>query len=128
MTQRVLVADDDELTLEILATILDLEHFEVVTAIDGGSALGLILAGGIDVAVLDVMMPELDGLEVCRRLKAEPATSHIPVILLTARGSDEQRRLAQEAGAAAFLTKPFSPLALIKAIASLGGAPVRGTR
>lgn len=116
MARRVLVVDDDELTREILATILDLEEFEVDLAEDGEQALAAVAAGPPDVVVLDVMMPGLDGFEVLRRLRADEATAHLPVILLTARDTAEDRRAGEEAGADAYLTKPFSPLALIATI------------
>lgn len=116
MPRRVLVVDDDELTREILATILDLEEFEVTLADDGEQALASVAESVPEVVVLDVMMPGIDGFEVCRRLKGDAATADLPVILLTARGSADDRRAGEEAGADAYLTKPFSPLALIDTI------------
>lgn len=119
MTRRVLVVDDDDLTLEILATILNLEDFEVVTAVDGAGALAAAEATPPDVVVLDVMMPDIDGLEVCRRLRAREATRTVPVILLTARDRPDDREAGLAAGADAYVTKPFSPLALIETIAGI---------
>ena len=116
MARRVLVVEDDELTREILATILDLEEFEVVVAANGEQGLAAVAAAPPDVVVLDVMMPGIDGFEVCRRLRADGATADIPVILLTARDTEEDRRLGDAAGADAYLTKPFSPLSLIETI------------
>lgn len=121
MKQRVLVIDDDELTLEILRTILDLEEFAVQTASDGESALESIESGDLpDVVVCDVMMPGIDGFEVCRRLKSADRTKHLPVVLLTARDLDEDRQSGYDAGCDAYLTKPFSPLELIGELTSLG--------
>ncbi len=120
VTRRVLVVDDDELTREILRTILDLEEFDVVTAPDGDIALDVVSRERPDVVVLDVMMPGMDGFEVCRTIKADPLTAATPVVLLTALDREEDRNAGKEAGADAFLTKPFSPLALIETLTSLG--------
>jgi CheY-like chemotaxis protein len=124
--RTVLVVDDDELTREILATILDLEDYRVVLAEDGETALDLVAGERPDVIVLDVMMPGLSGFEVCERLKGDPVTAGIPVILLTAlEGADHAAR-GQEVGCDAYLTKPFSPLTLIDRIADLQAARRQG--
>ncbi|MEX0835441.1 MAG: response regulator, partial [Nitriliruptor sp.] len=113
--------DDDPLILEVLRTILDLEDLEVTTVEDGGAALAqLEVDPRPDVIVCDVMMPEIDGLEVCRRVKGDPRTASIPVLLLTARDRSEDRAAGLAAGADDYVTKPFSPLALIERIAALG--------
>ena len=114
MQRRVLVVDDDDLTLDILRTILDLEEFDVVTASDGDEAVERLEGPDeFDVVVLDVMMPGLDGYEVCRRIKDDPDLKHLPVVLLTAKDRREDVEEGERAGADAYLTKPFSPLALI---------------
>jgi len=118
--RRVLVVDDDDLTLDILRTILDLEEFDVVTARDGEEALGFLAADRFDIVVLDVMMPGLDGFAVCRRIKGDPQTADVPVILLTAKDRREDIEAGHEAGAEAYLTKPFSPLALIETLNRFG--------
>lgn len=106
--------------------MLGLEEFVVATAIDGASALDHIEASPPDVVVCDVSMPEVDGLEVCRRIKDDPATAGIPVVLLTAHGGPRDRAAGEDAGCDAYLTKPFSPLALIDLIRELAGSrPVR---
>ena len=120
MASRVLVADDDELTREILATILDLEEFEVDVAVNGSDALGKARDGDYDVVLLDWMMPGQTGVEVCAALKSDERTSSIPVVLLTAMGDPRDRDAGLRAGADAYLTKPFSPLSLIDTIRSLG--------
>ncbi len=120
MKRRVLVVDDDPLIVEILKTILDLEEFEVETATSGEQTLDIVAEVVPDVLVLDVMMPGIDGYEVCRRLKADPATAGIPVVLLTARDREEDRRMGLTAGADAYVTKPFSPLSLIDTITDVG--------
>jgi DNA-binding response OmpR family regulator len=119
VTRQVLVVDDDALTLEILRTILDLEDFDVRTATDGPSALAAVREERPDVVVLDVMMPGMSGLDVCAELRSEPATKDLPIILLTARDADADRKSGLESGADAYLTKPFSPLKLIATIAEI---------
>jgi CheY-like chemotaxis protein len=114
--RNVLLVDDDPLILEILRTILDLEEFEVTTVADGRQALASVAASPPDVVVCDVMMPEVDGFEVCRTLKSQPTTADLPVILLTARDRPEDRQAGEDAGCDAYLTKPFSPLQLIDVI------------
>jgi CheY-like chemotaxis protein len=114
--RNVLLVDDDPLILEILRTILDLEEFEVTTVADGRQALASVAASRPDVVVCDVMMPEVDGFEVCRTLKSQPTTADLPVILLTARDRPEDRQAGEDAGCDAYLTKPFSPLQLIDVI------------
>lgn len=119
-TRRVLVVDDDPVILEVLRIMLNLEDLEVTSATDGERALELLAEDPVpDVVVCDVMMPGTDGLEVCRRVKADDRTARIPVILLTARGRDEDRTAGLSAGCDAYLTKPFSPLELIDRISAL---------
>lgn len=118
MKRRVLVAEDDPLIRQILETILDLEEFEVAVATDGAEALAIYGAERPDIVVLDVQMPGVDGLEVCRRIKADGGEG-VPVIMLTARDTPEDVRAGKDAGADAYLTKPFSPLALIDTISRI---------
>jgi CheY-like chemotaxis protein len=117
VARRILLVDDDPTLLQVLATVLDLEDFEVRTASGGLEAVAVFAdeepPTWPDVVVCDVSMPDLDGLEVCRRLKADPASAAIPVILLTARGAQRDRDAGAAAGCDAYLTKPFSPLELI---------------
>lgn len=112
--RRVLVVDDDPLIIEILRTILDLEEYEVTAANDGEAALELVGRDSPDVIVLDVMMPGIDGFEVCRRIKADDGGP--PVILLTARDNEADRAAGKDAGCDGYLTKPFSPLELLEMI------------
>jgi CheY-like chemotaxis protein len=128
--RRVLVVDDDPLILEVLKTVLDLEEFDVVTAADGEAGLESLQQRRPDVVVCDVMMPGLDGLEVCRRIKADSTTADLPVVLLTARDREEDRAAGEAAGCDAYLTKPFSPLHLIDVISDGQGAgrSVEGSR
>ncbi|MFN2582812.1 MAG: response regulator transcription factor [Candidatus Dormibacteria bacterium] len=105
---RVLLADDDPRLLHIVGMYLRMEGFDVVTAEDGGEAVQLLGDTGFDVAILDVMMPEVDGVEICQRIRANPATHEMPVLIFTAlsRASDAER--ARLAGATHMITKPFS--------------------
>jgi len=116
VSQHVLLVDDDEVLLEVLATVLGLEEFTTTTAAGGDEGLAAVAAHRPDVIVCDVTMPQTDGLEVCRRLKADPTTASIPLVLLTARGGAEHRAAGLEAGCDAYLTKPFSPLQLIEVL------------
>ena len=120
MKKRVLIVDDDSLILEVLRAILDLEEFDVLTAPDGETALRLVNEGAPDVVVCDVMMPGMDGYEVCRTIKNDPLTASIPVVLLTARDLEDDHLRGRDAGCDAYLTKPFSPLELIEELGALG--------
>ena len=97
------------------------EGFDVITATDGEEALAKAQREKPDLIVMDVMMPRLDGYETCRRLKSDPSTKDIPVLLLTARGREEDRRLGLESGANDYITKPFSPNKLIGRVSDLLG-------
>ena len=105
----VLAADDDEDILDLVAFRLERSGYTVIVARDGEEALELAARELPDLAVLDVMMPKVDGFEVTRRLRAEEATSRMPIILLTARSQDADVQQGFEAGADDYLRKPFSP-------------------
>jgi DNA-binding response OmpR family regulator len=105
----VLAADDDEDILALVAFRLERSGYTVIQARDGQEALDLALTEKPDLAVLDVMMPKLDGFELTRRLRSEEATSRMPIILLTARAQDSDVAQGFEAGADDYLRKPFSP-------------------
>jgi two-component system, cell cycle response regulator len=119
MTARILVVDDVPANVKLLEVRLLAEYFDVLTASTGAEALETCENGKIDVVLLDVMMPEMDGFEVCRRLKADPATSHIPVIMITALDHVSDRVKGLEAGADDFLTKPVNDLQLMTRVKSL---------
>ena len=119
MTARVLVVDDVDANVKLLDARLTAEYFEVRTARSGPEALQICTREGTDVVLLDVMMPGMDGFEVCRRLKAEPRTQHIPVIMVTALDQPGDRVKWLEAGADDFLTKPVDDLALITRVKNL---------
>src|SRR5581483_3912155 len=119
MTARVLVVDDIVANIKLLEARLTAEYFEVVTAMNGPEALEICARGQCDIVLLDIMMPGMDGFEVCRRIKANPRTSHIPVIIVTALDQPVDRVKGLEAGADDFLTKPVNDIALITRVKSL---------
>jgi two-component system cell cycle response regulator len=119
MTARILVVDDISANVKLLEARLTAEYFDVVTAMSGSEALAICRAAQCDIVLLDVMMPEMDGFEVCRRLKADPATHHLPVVMVTALDQPADRVRGLEAGADDFLTKPVSEIALIARVRSL---------
>ena len=105
----ILAADDDEDILQLIVFRLERSGYTVLQAHDGEEALALALENRPDLAVLDVQMPKMDGFELTRRLRAEPATSRMPIILLTARVQDADVQEGFDAGADDYLRKPFSP-------------------
>jgi DNA-binding response OmpR family regulator len=107
--QVVLAADDDEDILELITFRLERSGYTVVQARDGEEAWNLAQAQPPDLAVLDVMMPKLDGFELTRRMRAKPETERVPIILLTARAQDADVQQGFDAGADDYLRKPFSP-------------------
>ncbi len=119
MSARVLVVDDILANVRLLEAKLESEYFEVHTAMNGIEALEKVKRVKPDIVLLDVMMPGLDGLEVCRRIKADPETQHIPVIMVTALDQPEDKVRGLEAGADDFLTKPVNDIALFSRVKSL---------
>ena len=112
MTARVLVIDDVPANVKLLEARLSAEYFDVVTAMSGAEGLAICERAECDVVLLDVMMPDMDGFEVCRYLKSNPATHHIPVVMVTALDQPSDRVRGLLAGADDFLTKPVSDIAL----------------
>ncbi len=119
MTARVLVVDDIRPNVKILEAKLSSEYFDVFTAMSGPEALASVEKNQPDIVLLDVMMPGMDGFEVCRRIKADPTTSHIPVIMVTALSDPQDRVQGLDAGADDFLTKPVDDVALFARVRSL---------
>src|ERR1051325_10733637 len=119
MTARVLVVDDVPANVKLMEALLSAEYFDVVTALSGQEALAVCERAECDIVLLDVMMPDMDGFEVCRRLKAGPSTHHLPVIIVTALDQASDRVKGLEAGADDFLTKPVSDIALVARVRSL---------
>ena len=119
MTARVLVVDDILSNVKLLEAKLTSEYFEVVTAFSGAEALAKMEGCDPDIVLLDVMMPGMDGFEVCRRIKANPKSAHIPVVMVTALDQSIDRVTGLEAGADDFLTKPVDDSALFARVRSL---------
>src|SRR5579862_1213007 len=119
MTARVLVVDDVPANVKLLEARLSAEYFDVVTAMSGAEALAMCERAECDLVLLDVMMPDMDGFEVCRRLKGNAATHHIPIVMVTALDQPSDKVRGLEAGADDFLTKPIPELALIARVRSL---------
>ena len=119
MSARILVVDDVPANVKLLEARLSAEYFDVVTASCGREALEICQRGECDIVLLDVMMPDMDGFEVCRRLKANPATHFVPVVMVTALDNPADRVRGLEAGADDFLTKPVSDIVLIARVRSL---------
>ena len=113
---KILVVDDEVYIVHILDFSLGMEGYEVVTALDGEDALAKATEHRPDLIVLDIMMPKMDGYEACKRLKADPATRTIPVILLSAKGRNVDQKTGFEVGADDYITKPFSPRKLVERI------------
>jgi two-component system cell cycle response regulator len=119
MTARILIVDDVFANIRLLEARLTAEYFTVVSAMNGPQALEICERGDCDVVLLDVMMPGMDGFEVCQRLKSAPTTAHLPVVMVTALDSPSDRLRGLQAGADDFLTKPINEVALLTRVRSL---------
>jgi len=117
--KRILVVDDEIYIVHILEFTLTMEGYDVVTAADGDEALRKVEQDRPDLLVLDIMMPRMDGYEVCRRLREQEETSDLPVILLSAKGRPIDRETGMEVGANDYIVKPFSPRRLLEKIRDL---------
>ena len=113
---KLLIVDDEDNIRRLLAATLTGGDYDVIQARDGTQALELTRRERPDFVVLDVSMPGLDGIEVCRQIKSDSALRNTTVVMLTAQSQAETRRRATQAGADAFLTKPFSPLQLLEVV------------
>jgi DNA-binding response OmpR family regulator len=116
---RILVVDDDRVIQQLLKVNLELEGYAVEVADDGEEALSQFEIFRPDLVLLDIMMPRLDGWEVCRRLKAGADSSRVPIVLLSARAQEADVQRGTELGVAAYVTKPFDPISLLDLIADI---------
>ena len=123
MPTRVLIVEDERHIIESLSFVLESEGFEVASELDGEAGLRRLRADRPDVLVLDLMMPKMNGLEVLKAVKADTALRTLPVVVLTAKGRQQDRRMAEEIGVDAFMTKPFSNRDVVEAVRRL--APAR---
>jgi len=116
MSRRILVVEDNPDSLAIMRSILENQKYEVRVASCGSEALELLQKEGIDLVLLDVMMPEMSGLEVLQRIKGDPATEHVPVILVTAKTHDDDVLGGYQYGADYYITKPYTKKQLLYGI------------
>ncbi len=126
-SQKILIVDDDLDTLKLVGTTLEKQGFLVVAAKDGVEALEKVSQHMPDLIILDIMMPQLDGYEVTRRLRSNPETAHIPIILFTAKGQVEDKVAGLDVGANEYLTKPTHPAELIARVRNLLNRPLTGS-
>lgn len=121
--KRILVVDDDENILSLERTILEQKGFDVTTAGGGAEALKLLGDRTFDLVLLDVMMPEVDGFTVCRKIKEDPRTKEVPVIFLTAKGGGEALAEGFESGAVMYINKPFTANKLLTIVNTMLDPP-----
>ena len=121
MGRRVLVVDDDAVIRQLICLNLELEGFEVHTAVDGADALEKVREVHPDVVTLDIMMPNLDGWETAARLREDPETAYVKVVLLSARAQEADRKRGHGLGVDGYLTKPFDPDELVAEVRRLAG-------
>jgi CheY-like chemotaxis protein len=121
MALRVLVVEDDDVIRQLITVNLELEGFEVIPAVDGQDALDKVADAKPDVITLDIMMPRLDGWATATRLREDPATNGIKIVLLSARAQETDLQRGEQIGVDAYLTKPFDPDELIQVVRRLGG-------
>jgi CheY-like chemotaxis protein len=123
----VLIVDDDPFIRKLVSTTLeDVSGFELAEASDGREALEVARRDPPQLIFLDIDMPHVDGYEACRQLRGEPVTAQATIVMLTAAAGEEAEREAEEAGADLFLTKPFSPLELLRLVHDLGDGAATG--
>src|SRR5271154_7419934 len=119
MTARILVVDDNDANRKLLEARLSAEYFDVLTATSGAEGIAICEKDQCDIVLLDIMMPGMDGFEVCRRLKSHVSTAHLPIVLVTALDEPADRVRGLEAGADDFVTKPIDEMQLIARVRSL---------
>jgi DNA-binding response OmpR family regulator len=117
--KKILIVEDEQDILDLVRLYLEKEGYRVCTAVTGQDALKQVKAERPDLVVLDLMLPGLDGIEVCKRLRADPATALLPIIMLTAKAEEADTIVGLELGADDYVTKPFSPKALMARVKAL---------
>jgi len=117
--KKILIVEDEEHLLELESLLLSTKGYEVKGVLDGPSALELVASMKPDLILLDIMLPVMDGFEVCRQIKANEATRHIPVVMLSAKKSKEDLVKAEQVGADRYITKPFKSAMVIATIQRL---------
>ncbi len=118
---KILVVEDEESLLMLERILLSSKGYSVTGVMDGKAALAEVTANPPDLVILDIMLPEMDGFEVCRQIKENPTTSAIPVVMLTAKKSNQDVTRGMEVGADAYITKPFKSAKVIEVIEGLLG-------
>jgi len=118
-TKNILIVDDEPDIVELISYNLKKEGFHLSTALDGEEALQKVRAGHLDLILLDLMLPGIHGMELCRILRNNPRTAHVPIIMLTARGEESDKVHGLESGADDYMTKPFSPKELIARVKAI---------
>jgi len=121
MSKTVLIVDDEEYIVTSLEYVVKSAGYETVIAYDGEQAMEKVTATVPDLLILDVMMPKLDGFEVCEKIRANPLWKSIRIIMLTAKGRDSEREKGMSLGADAYMTKPFSTRDILKRVEELLG-------
>lgn len=119
MAQKILVVDDEEDIVTALSIRLKALGYEVIAAADGMAALEAARTQSPNLILLDIMLPKLDGYKVCRMLKFDEKFRHIPIIMITAKVADSNKKMGEEVGADAYITKPFNPEELVARIKDL---------
>jgi DNA-binding response OmpR family regulator len=121
MSQRILIVDDEPNIVVPLEFLMRREGYDVAVAGDGQAALDALAAGAPDLVILDVMLPKLSGFEVCRRIRADPRWTGLKVLMLTAKGREQEMEKGLGLGADAYVTKPFSTRDLVARVRALLG-------
>jgi twitching motility two-component system response regulator PilG len=117
--KRILIIEDEESLLKLETILLTVKGYEVTGVLTGNDALEKISRGSYDLVLLDIMLPDIDGFEICRRIKADPLTSSVPVVMLTAKKNPDDQERGVACGANAYLTKPFKSAMIIEVIDKL---------
>lgn len=122
--KKILIVDDQIEVRELVQVTLEIGDYQILTAENGQQAIELAQAEHPDIILLDIMMPgsDIDGLEACRRLKADPGTANITIVMLSAKGQESDIFAGNNAGADDYFTKPFSPIALIEKVEEVMGS------